>query len=125
MKMISSTNITSASGMMLISAIGPPPGSVLKAMSRSLSLAGSVFLQRDEADLAHALALRDQDDVIHHAVLGGLVTADVDARLRHLLRLDRQPALEQLAADRLVVPVEAAFLGDRDGHRRNRRCFVL
>src|SRR5690606_36075878 len=120
MKMMSSTSITSQSGMMLMSAIGPSPEPEEKAMVQTpvqLVLAGG-----DEAHLAHASSLREVDDFLHHPVLRGLVRTYVDRRLRRLLRLDGQGTLQQLEGDRLVVEEHVAVVGhrDRDRHRRGR-----
>src|SRR3546814_19049784 len=59
--------------------------------------------------------LREIDDLVERVVPGGLVAADVDRRLRGLLRFDRQLAFEHVTSDRLVVPVDVAFLGHRQG----------
>src|SRR3546814_8791464 len=73
------------------------------------------FFGGDKADLAHPLGLREIDDLVDRVVPGGLVAADVDRRLRGFLGLDRQLAFKHVTGDRLVVPVDVPFLGDRQG----------
>src|SRR5688572_1219258 len=105
MKMISSTSITSTSGVTLMSPIGallPPPELELNAIVLCPALS---VRRRDEADLRDADVLCRLHHLRHEAVLGGLVGADVDARLRFLLGLDRQLGLEHGQGHALVVPV--------------------
>src|SRR5687767_8398914 len=92
MNMINNTNITSMSGVVLISIIGspsPPPPTCIAMVCylyrwrlRLLDRLARLARQRDEADLHDALALRIDDDAADVLVTRLAIGADVHFGLR-------------------------------------------
>src|SRR2546427_2007575 len=119
MSMMSSTSITSMSGVVLMSTITsgscPPPGPRFIAMIRLPPVARRARRRLgDEADLEDAGALAGVHHPADELVAPVLVAADVDLGLGNLHR-DLLELREQLAVvSELVIPEHVAVLVDGD-----------
>src|SRR3989454_464033 len=121
MSMMSSTSITSISGVVLMStmtsgSLVPPPDTIFMAMSVSpLPRAVPRRRLRDETDLQDPDALACEHHPADGFVARFLVAANVDFRLRLPHRDFPQPVEQHLfLRDELVVPEHVAVLVDGD-----------
>src|SRR6187399_1600791 len=118
-----STNMTSMSGVVLISIIGAPDSELptdidmkdyLEALTRDAD--GTLVRFRDEADFDDATALQVEDHPTDSFVTRVLVTTDVELGLRHPAGLSND-SLEQhlLVLDARGIPVDLTRGIHQDG----------
>src|SRR5512140_990598 len=117
--MISSTSITSISGVVLMSTItsaSPDPLLLPTFIDMNFSLLRRDANRRfgDEADLEYAGALTGEYHPADEFVAGVPVTANMDLGLRLLYRDLLQPVQQFLIVDRLIIPEHLSVLIDDD-----------
>src|ERR1700694_445907 len=119
MSMMSSTTITSMSGVVLMSTItsasrSPPAPRFIAMIRLPLAPRFSRRRFRDEADLQNAGALARIHDPADELVAPILVATDVDLRLGNLHCDFLQPVEQPALIDRLIVPEHVPILVDGD-----------